>query len=172
MNTGDSTSEKTGPLLHWLLRKHPDTPKTRAKQWITAGRVSVDGVIIRKPHQKIPDPGDSLELLARHATPLACGSGWAIHPRISLLYLDSSFAIVNKGPGVISVPAPGCELSALSILADYLAGKLKPRDRTIAMKSLPPAFRRLEPLSVHRLDRYTSGVFCIAPNPTAREHLI
>jgi len=60
----------------------------------------------------------------------------------------------------------------LSILADYLTGKLKPRDRTIAMMSLPPAFRRLEPLPVHRLDQYTSGVFCIALNPTAREHLI
>jgi len=111
-------------------------------------------------------------LLDRHVTTLACGSGWAIHPRVSLLYLDSSFAIVNKGPGLISVPAPGCDLSALSILADYLAGKLKPRDRTIAMKSLPPAFRRLEPLPVHRLDQYTSGVFCIALNPAAREHLI
>ncbi len=172
MNTGDPALKKPSPLLHWLLRKHPDTPKTRAKQWITAGRVSVDGVIIRKPHQIITDPGESLELLDRHATTLACGSGWAIHPRVSLLYLDSSFAIVNKGPGLISVPAPGCELSALSILADYLAGKLKPRDRTIAMKSLPPAFRRLEPLPVHRLDQYTSGVFCIALNPAAREHLI
>src|SRR6266571_379848 len=172
MNTGDPALKNPSPLLHWLLRKHPDTPKTRAKQWITAGRVSVDGVVIRKPHQIIPDPEDRLELLDRHATTLACGSGWAIHPRVSQLYLDSSFAIVNKGPGLISVPAPGCDLSALSILADYLAGKLKPRDRTIAMKSLPPAFRRLEPLPVHRLDQYTSGVFCIALNPTAREHLI
>ena len=81
MNTGDPALKNPSPLLHWLLRKHPDTPKTRAKQWITAGRVSVDGVIIRKPHQIIPDPGDSLELLDRHATTLACGSGWAIEPR-------------------------------------------------------------------------------------------
>ena len=73
MNTGDPALKKTSPLLHWLLRKHPDTPKTRAKQWITAGRVSVDGMIIRKPHQIIPDPGDRLELLDRHATTLACG---------------------------------------------------------------------------------------------------
>ena len=77
MNTGDPALKNPSPLLHWLLRKHPDTPKTRAKQWITAGRVSVDGVIIRKPHQIIPDPGGSLQLLDRHATTLACGSGWA-----------------------------------------------------------------------------------------------
>ena len=163
---------QVSPLLDWLLRKHPDTPKSRAKQWILAGRVSVSGVIIRKPHQAIADPGDALELRDRQATTLACGSGWQIHPRVSLLYLDSALAIVNKGPGLISVPAPNCDLSALSILADFLTGKLKARNRGVAGKSLPPAYRRLQPLPVHRLDQYTSGVFCLATNPAARGHLI
>jgi 23S rRNA pseudouridine1911/1915/1917 synthase len=163
---------KASPVLDWVRRKHPDTPKRRAKQWILAGRVSVNGVVLRKPHQVIPDPGDSLELGARHATTLECGSGWQIHPRVSLLYLDSAFAIVNKGPGLISVPAPNCDLSALGILADFLAGRLKAQDRGVAGRSLPPAYRRLQPLPVHRLDQYTSGVFCVATSPAAREHLI
>ena len=167
-----SRSRVVIPLLDWLLRKHPDTPKNRAKQWILAGRVSVNGVVIRKPHQTIADPGDSVELGDRHATTLECGSGWQIHPRVSLLYLDSAFAIVNKGPGLISVPAPDCDLSALSILADFLMGKLKARDRGGAGKSLPPAYRRLQPLPVHRLDKYTSGVLCFATSPVARHHLI
>lgn len=166
------TETNASPLLDWLLRKHPETPRNRAKQWILAGRVSVNGVVIRKPHQTLADPGESLELRARHATTLSCGSGWQIHPRVSLLYLDSALAIVNKGPGLISVPAPDCDLSALSILADFLAGKLKARDRCVAGKSLPPAYRRLQPLPVHRLDQYTSGVFCMATSPTARHHLI
>jgi 23S rRNA pseudouridine1911/1915/1917 synthase len=160
------------PLLDWLLLKHPDTPRTRAKQWILAGRVSVNGVVIRKPHHAIADPGDTLQLRARHATTLACGSGWQIHPRVTLLHLDSAIAIVNKGPGLISVPATEGDLSALSILADFLVGKLKPRDRSVAAKALPPAYRRLQPLPVHRLDQYTSGVFCMATNPAARHHLI
>jgi 23S rRNA pseudouridine1911/1915/1917 synthase len=165
-------ASSTRPLLDWLLQKHPSTPRTRAKQWIVAGRVSVSGVVIRKPHQTISDPGDALELRARHATTLDCGSGWQIHPRVSLLYLDSALAIVNKGPGLISVPASDGDLSALSILADFLAGKLKARDRSVAGKSLPPAYRRLEPLPVHRLDQYTSGVFCMATSTAARHHLI
>ena len=37
---------------------------------------------------------------------------------------------------------------------------------------MPPAYRKLEPLPVHRLDQYTSGVFCMATNPAARHHLI
>jgi 23S rRNA pseudouridine1911/1915/1917 synthase len=163
---------KTGPLLDWLLRKHPDTPKNRAKQWILAGRVSVNGVVIRKPHQIIADPGDTLELGDRHAATLACGSGWRIHPRVSLLYLDSALAIVNKGPGLVSVPAPNCNLSALSIVADFLVGKLKAQHPGGAGKSLPPAYRRLQPLPVHRLDQHTSGVFCMAMSPAARHHLI
>jgi 23S rRNA pseudouridine1911/1915/1917 synthase len=171
MNTGPA---KTGsqPLLYWVLQQHPDTPKTRAKQWILAGRVSVGGVVRRKPHESMDDPGPTLQLLDRQAITLDCGSGWQIHPRVTLLFLDSSLAIVNKGPGLISVPAPNCDLSALSILADFLAGRLKARDRGVAGRTLPPVYRKLQPLPVHRLDQYTSGVFCIALNPTARGHLI
>jgi 23S rRNA pseudouridine1911/1915/1917 synthase len=162
----------TRPLLEWLLRKYPETPRSRAKQWILAGRASVSGVVIRRPHESIGDPGGALELRASHAAALECGSGWQIHPRVSLLFLDSALAVVNKGPGLISVPAPNCELSALSILADFLVGKLKARDRSVAGRSLPPAYRRLQPLPVHRLDQYTSGVFCMATSPAARSHLI
>ena len=50
------------PLLDAVLLLHPDTPKGRAKQWILAGRISVSGVVMRKPHQSIADPGDTLEL--------------------------------------------------------------------------------------------------------------
>jgi 23S rRNA pseudouridine1911/1915/1917 synthase len=163
---------KTGPLLQWLLRQYPETPKSRAKQWILAGRVRVNGVIIRKPHHVMADPGETLDLGDRRATTLDCGSGWQIHPRVSLLYLDSALAIVNKGPGLISVPASNCDLSALSILADFLAGKLRAQDRGVAGKTLPPAYRKLELSPVHRLDQYTSGVFCIATNSAARHNLI
>jgi len=161
------------PLLDWVLLKHPDTPKNRAKQWILAGRVSINGVIVRKPHQRIDgSTGGGIELRARNAMTLDCGTGWQIHPRVCLLHLDSALAVVNKGPGLISVPAPDTELSALSILADFLEGKLKPRDRSLVGKTIPPVYRRLEPLPVHRLDQYTSGVFCMGMSAPARHHLI
>ena len=134
--------------------------------------MSVRGVIVRKPHQPIAEPGDALQLLDRRATTLECGAGWQIHPRVAVVYLDAAFAIVNKGPGLLSVPAPNAGLSALSILADFLAGRLKARESGIAGRTLPPAYRQLQPLPVHRLDQYTSGVFCLALNPAAREHLI
>lgn len=172
MPSDTGQSETVRPLLDWLLLKHPDTPRNRAKQWIQAGRVSVNGVVIRKPHETLRDPGGALVLGDRHMTTLDCGTGWQIHPRVSLLHLDSAIAIVNKGPGLISVPAANADLSALSILADFLAGDLTARDRSVAGKSLPASFRNLEPLPVHRLDQYTSGVFCIATSAAARHHLI
>ncbi|MGD0815265.1 MAG: RluA family pseudouridine synthase [Verrucomicrobiota bacterium] len=169
--SNDPTEGQTGPLLDWLLRQYPGTPRGRAKQWILGGRVSVQGQVIRKPHQKMADPKDALVLGDRGASSLACDSGWQIHPRVSLLYLDSALAVVNKGPGLISVPALNCSLSALSILADFLAGKIKAPAGNRG-KSLPAPYRQLEPLPVHRLDQYTSGVFCMAMNPAARRHLI
>ena len=142
MTTEDSMEPLKRPLLEWLLRKYPDTPKKRAKQWITAGRVSVNGVIVRLPNQSIPDPQSALELLDRRATALDCGtSGWQIHPRVAILYLDAALAVVNKGPGLLSVPAEPDDLSALNILADFLAGKLRAYDRGLDGRgySLPPA---------------------------------
>jgi 23S rRNA pseudouridine1911/1915/1917 synthase len=169
MTTRASQGAEHRPLLDWLLRLYPDTPKVRAKQWINSGRVCVSGRAIRKPHERLPDPGDSLTLLGKHTTNLACGAGWRVHPRVTLLYLDSSLAVINKGAGLVSIPAPNCTISALSILADFLAGRLRARDRDAIV---PPVFRQLQPLPVHRLDQFTTGVFCAALNPAARSHLI
>lgn len=164
-------SEKRS-LLQWLLQRYPDTPRTRAKQWIQAGRVRIGGVVWRKPQELLKNPGETLELLGRQSVTLDCGAGWQIHPRVELIFLDSALAVVNKGAGLISVPAPNADISALSVLKDFLEGKLKVREHGHATRSLPPIYRNLQPLPVHRLDQYTSGLFCLALNPNAREELI
>jgi 23S rRNA pseudouridine1911/1915/1917 synthase len=132
----------------------------------------VNGNVIRKPQQIIEDPFGTLRLLDRGSLVLDCGSGWQIHPRLSLLWLDNCLAVVNKGPGLISVPAPNAQLSALSVLQDFLSGRLKAINRGVTGKSLPAAFRQIKLLPVHRLDQYTSGVFCMACTASARRHLI
>lgn len=164
------TNEKT--LLEWVVAKYPETPRSRAKQWIESGRISVDGAVIRRPHERIVNSDAVVELRQRHDTTLGCGSGWEIHPRVTLIHLDLSLAVVNKGPGLLSVSALQGDLSAQSILADFLSGRLKPRNRQVSARTLPAPYRRLEPLPVHRLDQYTSGVFCMATSPRARQKLI
>lgn len=159
-------------LLDLLLEKFPDTPRKRAKEWILAGRVSLSGTVIRKPNHLLPGPHGTLELQGRRVAALVLDQEWRIHPRLSLLFLDPSLAIVNKGAGLLSVPAPITDLSALSILTDFLAGKLRGLGHRTAERRLPAAFRKLEPLPVHRLDQFTTGVLCLAMNPAARASLI
>jgi len=155
-------------LLDLVLAKFPDTPRKRAKEWILAGRFSIAGTVIRKPNQLVTEQAGTLELQGRRLGTLALDEEWRIHPRLSLIYLDVSLAIVNKAAGLLSVPAPITDVSALSILTDFLAGKLRGLER----RHLPAAFRQLEPLPVHRLDQFTTGVLCLAMNPSARAALI
>ncbi len=168
MPPGSPDEKENRPLLDWVLERYPDTSRTRAKEWIAAGRISVDGVVIRKPHQILAEPKEGLELLGRQEKVLECGSGWRIHPRVSLLYLDTAVAVVNKAAGIISIPAPGYQFTALNVVGDFLAGKL----RASVKVKVPQVFQKLRPLPVHRLDQYTSGVFCMAMNPGARAILI
>lgn len=161
-------SEPTRTLLEWVLQRYPDTPRTRAKQWIEAGRVRIDGRSRYRASETFPDPGSRFQLLPRHEAVLDCTPAWEIHPRLSLLYLDSSLAVVDKGPGLLSVPAGDARISALSVLGDFLAGRLPSRHAG----TVPPVLRRLHPMPVHRLDQHTSGLLCFAMNPTARARLI
>jgi 23S rRNA pseudouridine1911/1915/1917 synthase len=156
-------------LLDSLLQKYPDTPKKRAKEWIVAGRVRVNGSVVRRPQEVVPDSA-AVELLDRHAQTMECGPvGLPIHPRVLLLHLDAALAVVNKAASLLSVPAENYELSALTILTDFLAGKLR---AVRTAHHLPPAYRNLKALPVHRLDQFTSGVFCMAMNSDARTKLI
>ena len=160
------------PLLDWLQQRFTNTPRSRLKQWIVRGRISVRGKVIRRPHELIPDPGDALVLQDRRELALDQTAAWQIHPRVAVLHLDADLAVLNKGPGLISVPASNCKMSALSILHDFLAGRLKVPWRNQPSRTVPPAWRRLVPLPVHRLDQYTTGVFCAGMNPEARAILI
>lgn len=164
------SSQRT--LLDWVLERFPDTPRTRAKQWILGGRVSINGKVIRKPQLLLVDPRDAMELQGRRSTAIALEDEWRIHARLGLLYIDTSLAIVNKGAGLLSVPAAHSDLSALSVLGDFLAGRLRAIGGATAHQRLPPSFSHFTPLPVHRLDQFTTGVLCLAINPAARARLI
>ncbi len=160
-------------LLEWVLDRFPHTPRKRAKQWIAAGRVRVGTEVIRRPDRIMPDPGGALELLDRSATGATIvDEERRIHPRLTLMYMDSSLAVVNKSAGLLSVASGSRnETSVLRIFRDFLKGGSSPRGRAAGL-SLPPGFRSRTPLPVHRIDQYTSGLLCIAMNPAARKILI
>ena len=74
---------------------------------------------------------------------------------LTVLYEDQSVVAVGKPPGLLAVPAPGSDApSALSLLADHLA------------KHRQPVF------TVHRIDRFASGVLLFAKTRADRDTLV
>lgn len=168
MDTEEQNGEK--PLLDWAMQLCPDSPRKRIKEWIATGRFYLDGEPITQAGLRLTDPGPRLSF----GKPDSAIHAWAhrkrIHAKLTLLHLDASLAIVDKSAGVLSVPAEGSarDASALEILADYLNDP----EGNALRKQVFGKQTVIQPLPVHRLDQYTSGLFCIAMNVDARRHLI
>jgi len=74
---------------------------------------------------------------------------------LAVLYEDNAVVAVNKPAGLLAVPAPGSdEPSALSLLADHLANHRQPI------------------FTVHRIDRFASGVLLFAKSKADRDSLV
>jgi 23S rRNA pseudouridine1911/1915/1917 synthase len=171
LSTMTTTAKQT--LLHCVLSRFPSTPKRRAKRWILSGRVSVGGEPITQPHTLLEDPGDSLKLISRGTPVVTLLEPWQIHPLVTLLYLDQSLAVIAKGAGILAVPDARQRHSAMEVVRNLIEGNVRPiSPPTPRHRSLLLALRGLTPLPVHRLDRYTSGVMCLAMTPRARARLI
>ena len=70
--------------------------------------------------------------------------------QIEILYVDQYIAVINKAPGLLSVPFPGFKgKTAQSVLEDILRKQGR-------------ANSKHHPFAVHRLDRDTSGVMMFA----------
>jgi 23S rRNA pseudouridine1911/1915/1917 synthase len=161
------TGEET--LLHWVQKRFPDSPRKRLKEWIVSGRIQINGKPVTRAGLRMGDPGDQLTLGHADTSLAAWTHRKKIHPKLSVLHLDDSLAIVDKSYGLLSIPVedhPG--ESALSVLGDYLNDPRGDAQR----KRLFGSTAHVTPLPVHRLDQYTSGLLCLALNPKARRVLI
>ena len=153
-----ASPESSQSLLEWLATRYPDTPRKRLKDWFHIGRVRLDGRTVVRFQDIVEDPGERLVLAERASGLGPVSSGIRLHQLLRLAHLDGGIAVVNKSPGLLSVPAPQRqEPSALDLLRKHL-------ERSKA--------RQEEPFPVHRLDEYTSGLLCFALTREAREHLI
>ncbi|MBP3192803.1 RluA family pseudouridine synthase [Natronogracilivirga saccharolytica] len=75
--------------------------------------------------------------------------------RAEILYEDKDVIAVNKPAGILTVPIPGMKSANLQErLDDYLRKQKK------------------QAWTVHRIDRFTSGIVLFAKNPRARKDLI
>jgi 23S rRNA pseudouridine1911/1915/1917 synthase len=134
-----------------LIRQHPGLSRRRAQRAIEKGQVSVDGLLVREPGREVAAGALLVWDPNRRALPRA---------RLSLpaLYEDEALLIVDKPPGLLSVPTvPGArEDSALARVAAYVQ----------RLRARRPYVR-----AVHRIDRDTSGALAFALDPLAAQAL-
>jgi 23S rRNA pseudouridine1911/1915/1917 synthase len=75
--------------------------------------------------------------------------------QLSILHEDDAVVVVNKPPGLPAVPVPGSEIpSAWSLLSAQLKAK------------------RQKAFTVHRIDRFTSGIMLFAKTERDRDALV
>ncbi len=131
-----------GIPLDRLIREHLGLSWKDAKRLVTTGKVHVDGDLCATP-QVIPEPGAEITVNTNRRRP-------SYRPSLSedrLLHQDEHLLVVDKPPGLVSVPpTPTGESTALDHLI-RLTGALV--------------------LPVHRLDHGTSGLMLFARTDAA-----
>jgi 23S rRNA pseudouridine1911/1915/1917 synthase len=135
-----------GPLLPWLLEALRPASRTRVKELLRRGRVTVNGVPTTR-HDYPLTPGDQVAV-ARHDPP-------AVAATVPVVYEDAAVVVIDKPPGLLSVATDGEKTdTAFARLRDDLARRGAGR-----------------PFVVHRLDRDTSGLLLFARSPEFRDRL-
>ncbi len=141
-------------LDHYLGVHAPDLSRTRAKEIILGGRVTLNGKHV-KPSAQVA-PGDVIEadvpeLAALKAEPESIP--------LDVVYEDGDIVVVNKPVGMVVHPAPG---ATTGTLVNALLG----RGGTLSQVG-----GDLRPGIVHRLDRDTTGLIVVARTDRAHREL-
>jgi len=140
-----------GPLLAWLLDALRPMNRTRVKQLLRHGRVSVNGTTQTR-HDFALQPGDQVAI---------AGGGPAITDRslaqagITIVFEDDALIAINKPAGLLSVATAAEKAdTAFARLNSHLTARDLGR-----------------PFVVHRLDRETSGLLLFARSAAIRDQL-
>ena len=141
-------------LDHYLGVHATDLSRTRAKEIIASGLVTLNGERVKPSH--IVLPGDRIEA---DIPELAHLSADPENIPLDICYEDEHLLVVNKCAGMVVHPAPG---SYSGTLVNALVG------RGGELSSLGGSLR---PGIVHRLDRGTSGLIVVAKTDEVHRRL-
>jgi 23S rRNA pseudouridine1911/1915/1917 synthase len=133
------------PLLAWLLESLAPMSRSKIKQLLKHGQISVNGQPITQFDHSL-QAGDRVIVV-----------GWKPEPDVSMpiIYQDRAILAIDKEAGLLSVATDEEKLDTVfAQLSDYLEIKKQGR-----------------PYVVHRLDRDTSGLILFARSPEARDEL-
>ncbi|SIO16569.1 23S rRNA pseudouridine(1911/1915/1917) synthase RluD [Salinivibrio sp. ES.052] len=131
----------------------PDYSRSRIKTWIQAGQVSLDGIAIDKPRQKVMG-GEAVEITAE----IEDDDRWIAQDiPLDVIYEDDDLLVINKPTGLVVHPGAGCPDGTL------LNGLLY---RYPDIGDVPRAG------IVHRLDKETTGLMVVAKTIPAQTRLV
>jgi 23S rRNA pseudouridine1911/1915/1917 synthase len=140
-----------GPLLAWLLDALKPMNRTRVKELLRHGRVSVNGTITSR-HDHPLRPGDEVAI-ARAGSIVTDRS--LEDAGMSIVRDDDALIAIDKPPGLLSV-----------------ATDAEKTDTAFARLNAHLTARKLgRPFVVHRLDRETSGLLLFARSSAVRDRL-
>jgi 23S rRNA pseudouridine1911/1915/1917 synthase len=135
-------------LSERLRAVFPEASGRSLRQWLTSGRVRVNGAIARDGRVAV-DAADAVTLGAPRPHVL-------FPAELGLVHEDDDLLVVDKPAGLLTIATEReRERTAYRMVWTYLAGARPPR----------------RPFIVHRLDRETSGLLVVAKAPAAKRHL-
>jgi len=138
----------------WLSGKIGDISRSRVRQLIDSGLVTIDGKAV-KPSRTITG-GLNIRVIIPEAKPVE------ILPQdlpLKIIFQDSDLAVIDKPAGLVVHPAHGHEDGTLvNALLHHLGG-------------LSGIGGKLKPGIVHRLDKGTSGLMIVSKNDASHAEL-
>ena len=135
-------------LLEWLLVALAPMNRTRVKQLLRSGRVTVNGAPATR-HDHAVRPGDALAISRDPPPPSANDAG------VVIVYEDPYLIVTDKPSGLLTVATESEKTDTAFVrLSAYLAARNAGR-----------------PFVVHRLDRDTSGLLLFARTADVRDEL-
>lgn len=150
-------AEMAGGRLDAALAKvHTVLSRSRIKELILTGAVTIDGKPVSEPKYRL-SAGETIILLA---PPPEDPEPQAENIPLDILYEDDQLIVINKPVGMVVHPAPGSPNGTLVNALIYHCGE-----------SLQGIGGVKRPGIVHRLDRDTSGVMVAAKTERAHRHL-
>lgn len=142
------------PLLTWLIQNHPAIKKTRLKQLLKHGSVTVNGKPVTR-HDHPVKPGDKVGFLSKVQS---VENQIRKHLSFPILFEDDTLLVIDKPAGLLTMGTEKDKIhTAYFELTDYCRTKSPDKRGRVFI--------------VHRLDQDVSGLVLFSKNPAAKEAL-
>ena len=144
-------------LIARLAALHPETSRRTMKQWLAAGRVRVNGDVVRR---------GTAEIAAADRVVLGAAPAPALPERLRIVHENARLLVIDKPPGLLTIATvKERDRTAYRLLSDHLESRARSRDRDQARP------RTKQHFIVHRLDRETSGLLVFAKTEAVKHAL-